>query len=178
MLVICVEDGLTVGSRVYKKGEVFKLTEVLERDVFELSEEKLARKQTRIYGKPYFRKATSEEIITAHRTGAINPEHLTVAEKRLCFEAMKAQKKRMEETDQLVSAEEVAKFEEEDAFEKAEEERKRKEEEDERQKELADMIEEEEDTDDTTKVKSTAKKSRPKSSASKNSRKKREAKSD
>lgn len=177
MLVMCLEDGLTVGNRVYKKGEVFKLTEALERDVFELSEEKLARKQTRIYGKPYFRKASSEEIISAHRTGKINPEQLTVTEKRLCFEAMKAQKKRMEETDQLVSAEEAAKFEEEDAFAKAEEaERKRKEEE-EKQAALGDMIEEEEKVEETN-LHPTAKKSRPKSTRAKNSRVKSEVKSD
>jgi hypothetical protein len=181
MLVMCVEDGLTVGNKVYKKGEVFKLTEVLERDVFELSEEKLARKQRRIYGKPYFRRATSEEIITAHRTGSINPEQLTIAEKRLCFEAMKAQKKRMEETDQLVSVEEAAKFEEEEAFmkAKAEEERKKKKEEEERKDALADMIEEEEKAEeDMTILDPTAKKSRPKSVTVQKSRKKSGAKPD
>lgn len=171
MLVMCIEDGLTVGNRVHKRGEVFKLTEILERDVMDLSDEKLARKQIRIYGKPYFRKASTQEIISAYRGGQVTNDMMTIQEKRMVFEGLKAEKQRQDAADAILTVEERAKFEEEDAFAreaKMEEEEEKRQKEKEQEEALRDEIEEEEK--EATKVVLGEKKSRPFSSKAKKSR--------
>ena len=88
MLVTCVEDGLTVGSHVYRKGEIFPLTGHLNDDMTDMSDEKIKRRQVTMYGKPYFRRSTNDEIEAAVQAKVVLPEQLDSRERKALGNAM------------------------------------------------------------------------------------------
>jgi hypothetical protein len=84
MLAACVEDGLTVGRTVLTKGDIFVLGDEVLGDGENVSDERMARKQIRMYGKVQYRKATPEEIINAVlHSKKISTKDLTTSEKAL-----------------------------------------------------------------------------------------------
>lgn len=94
MLAACLEDGLTVGNQVFKKGDVFVLGGEVAGDAENTSDERMARKQTRIYGKPMYRKATPEEIINVvlHAPKKVSTKDLTESERALCARYVEGRK--------------------------------------------------------------------------------------
>lgn len=62
MYVVCVTSGFTVGSKLYKEGQFFKLTDQLLADYGHLSDEKMSNQQKKIYGNVFFRRPTNAEF--------------------------------------------------------------------------------------------------------------------
>lgn len=62
MLAICTKDGLTVGSKLYRAGEVFVLSGELGEEYKGLSDERFIRKQHKVYKEVLFRRPTPDEI--------------------------------------------------------------------------------------------------------------------
>lgn len=94
MLVYCEKDGLTFGEKVYRKGYVFKLSEVLAKEVLEMSDAQLATKQKRMYGEVIFRRPTTEEVILALQQKTITPFDLEKKEKLLVATKIKSEHQR------------------------------------------------------------------------------------
>lgn len=65
MLAICTKDGLTLGSKLYRNGEVFVLTGTLGEEYEGLSDEKFIKKQKKVYKEVLFRRPTPDEIKVA-----------------------------------------------------------------------------------------------------------------
>lgn len=96
MLAMCINDGFTVGNRLYRKGEVFPLSDFIASDVADLSDEKIARKQINLYGAVYYRRATIEEMVVAYERDKSIASHMTSRERKL-IAASKFRQKRKEE---------------------------------------------------------------------------------
>lgn len=65
MLAICTKDGLTLGSKLYRNGEVFVLTGTLGEEYEGLSDERFIKKQKKVYKEVLFRRPTPDEIKVA-----------------------------------------------------------------------------------------------------------------
>jgi hypothetical protein len=96
MLAMCINDGFTVGNRLYRKGEVFPLSDFIAQDVADLSDEKMARKQMNLYGEVYYRRATIEEMVAAYERDKAIASHMTSRERKQ-IAAFKFRAKRKEE---------------------------------------------------------------------------------
>lgn len=83
MLVMCIADGLTVGNRVYRKGEVFPLPPVVAGEIEGMSAEAIARKQVKLYGRAFYRKATIEEMVAEYNRDKSIANHMTSGERKM-----------------------------------------------------------------------------------------------
>jgi len=117
MLAACIEDGLTVGNQVYKKGDIFVLEGETFLDIESVSDERLARKQIRMYKRPMFRRATPEEIIQAvlYKPKPIPTEKLTANEKAMVARYARGRKEQEAKARSFL-VEEKEKLEKEDEF--------------------------------------------------------------
>ena len=96
MLAMCIADGLTVGNRVYRKGEVFPVPPIIESTMKELSDEQIARRQAKLYGKTFYRKATLEELVIAYESNKALAKSMSDRERKM-IAAFKLQKQQVEE---------------------------------------------------------------------------------
>lgn len=92
MLAMCIADGLTVGSRVYRKGEVFPATTDIADLLENSSPEQVARRQVKLYGRAFYRKATLEEMVAAYEEDKAIAKSMTDRERKL-IAAFKLRKK-------------------------------------------------------------------------------------
>lgn len=97
MLAYCLEDGLTVGDRVYRKGELFRMSDVMVREYGELSDDKLNKKQKRVYNKILFRRPTPEEFRLSFIGKQIKLQDLSDKEKKVLATALQTRKSKEDE---------------------------------------------------------------------------------
>ena len=97
MIVYCMKDGLTANERVYLRGELFKLPDILVRELGDLPDDKLAKKQKRIYNEQVFRRPTAEELRLAFVGKQFKLTDFTDKEKRDLATALKARKSKESE---------------------------------------------------------------------------------
>jgi len=92
MLAMCVADGLTVGSRVYRKGEVFPATTEIAGMFSDFSDDQIARRQVKLYKRVFYRKVTLEEMVVAYDADKALAKHMTDRERKM-IAAFKLRKK-------------------------------------------------------------------------------------
>lgn len=95
MYVICVNDGITVGGRVYKTGELFNLTAILMSTFGSLSDDQSARRQTKMYGEVYFRRPTSEELLSAYKDKKLTMDSLESSQRKMLAIAAQSKQERL-----------------------------------------------------------------------------------
>jgi len=92
MIVYCLKDGLTANERVHMRGELFKLPEILVKELGDLPDDKLAKKQKRIYNEQVFRRPTADELRLAFVGKQFKLTDFTDKEKRELAQALKSRK--------------------------------------------------------------------------------------
>lgn len=97
MLVYCLKDGLTANERVYMRGDVFKLPDVLVKEFGDLPDDKIAKKQKRIYNEQVFRRPTADELRLAFVSKQFKLTDFTDKEKRDLAQALKSRKSKEED---------------------------------------------------------------------------------
>lgn len=90
MIVMCERDGLTQGNQVYRRGQLFKLSEHLLPEVKKLTDAELERRQKRVYKCRIYRRPTSEEIIEAFKKKQLIIEDLDDIEKAVVLKYLKS----------------------------------------------------------------------------------------
>lgn len=119
MIVYCLKDGVTANERVYMRGELFKLPEVLVKELGDLIEDQLARRQKRIYGELLFRRPTSEELRLGFVAKLFKLNDLSDKEKRELAIALKARKTKENEVIEFLEKTPIAPSEVDEIAEEA-----------------------------------------------------------
>ena len=107
MIVMCLREGLTVGDKLYRKGQIFKLSDDLEADYFKgLSDVEVLKRQHKVFSGLIFQTATIEEIFSGIQRAEVKLSELTEDEAKQVKEHIRAlSQKRLEEakaTDDLM----------------------------------------------------------------------------
>ena len=83
MLVICTKAGFTVGAKLYREGDVFKLNAFMEREFGGLSDAALAKTQKKVYNEILFRHLTTDELIQVRKDKKVTVEEMNEREKKI-----------------------------------------------------------------------------------------------
>lgn len=74
MLALCLADGLTCDGKVFRSGEVFKLSPAMEGEFGGLTPSQMVSKQRQMYRRELFRLPTPDEILGSYQLGKITIE--------------------------------------------------------------------------------------------------------
>lgn len=113
MLAYCMIEGLTVGERLLKVGDIFVLPPILEKEVADKSDEQIGRWSIRNYSKKLiFRRPTPEEMMAAYHAKKLKLTDCDKKEKaalgRIIMSAAERQKRAAEVlTEQIGSQEDL-----------------------------------------------------------------------